>query len=73
MPAPTQATRQTIHWLLPVLPLMFGICTGCVTSRVEGLKNAATGIAANESVVVIPASYHKGNPTEAEYLECMAE
>jgi hypothetical protein len=50
---------------------VFGICAGCVTSRVEGLKNAATGIAANESVVVIPASYHKGNRTEADFLECV--
>lgn len=73
MPAPTQATRQTMSWLPPVLPLIFAICAGCVTSRVEGLKNAATGITANESIVVIPASYHKGNRTEADFLECMDE
>ena len=73
MPAPTQATRQTMSWLSPVLPLIFAICSGCVTSRVEGLKNAATGITANESIVVIPASYHKGNRTEADFLECMDE
>ena len=71
MPAPTQTTRHISHWHLPVLTLVLGICSGCVTSRVEGLKNAATGIAANESVVVIPASYHKGNRTEADFLECV--
>lgn len=71
MPAPTQATRQNINWLMPVLPLLFCICTGCVTSRVEGLKNSATGIGDHESVVVIPASYHKGNRTEADFLQCM--
>jgi hypothetical protein len=71
MPALTQATRQNNNWLMPVLPLLFAFCTGCVTSRVEGTKDSATGIAAHESVVVIPASYHKGNRTEADFLQCV--
>lgn len=71
MPALTQATRQNNNWLMPVLPLLFALCTGCVTSRVEGTKDSATGIAAHESVVVIPASYHKGNRTEADFLQCV--
>ena len=45
----------------------------CVNTRVEQSKNARTGIAAGESVVVLPTSYHKGNNTEDSFLECVNE
>lgn len=70
MPAPMKATEQTASRpMLAVLATV--ICAGCVTSRVEGLKNAATGIEDHESVVVIATSYHKGNRTSADFLQCM--
>jgi len=45
--------------------------SGCVTSRVEETKNTATGITHDESVVILATSYHQGNKTEADFLECM--
>jgi len=45
--------------------------TGCVTSRVERNKNIATGITDGESVVILATSYHHGNKTEADFLDCM--
>jgi hypothetical protein len=45
--------------------------SGCVTSRVEESKNVATGIRADESVVVVATSYHSGNQTESGFLDCV--
>lgn len=45
--------------------------SGCVTSRVEESKNAATGIRDDESIVVFAASYHSGNKTESGFLDCV--
>lgn len=70
MPAPMQTTEPATSRLLLAV-LMTGICTGCVTSRVEGVKNSATGIDDHESVVVIATSYHRGNRTGADFLQCM--
>lgn len=47
------------------------VSTGCVTSRIEESKNAATGISNDESVVVFATSYHSGNRTEATFLDCV--
>lgn len=46
-------------------------CSGCVTSRVEDARVTATGINEGEGVVVMAQSYHLGNETEADYLECV--
>jgi len=70
VPVPMEVTeRAAVRFVLAVL--LTGICTGCVTSRVEGVKNSATGIEDHESVVVIAASYHKGNRTGTDFLQCM--
>lgn len=63
----------------PVLPrrhvaglaLLAALASGCITSRVEESKEAATGIAAHESVVVLATSYHKGNKTEPDFIDCV--
>ncbi|MCL4791271.1 MAG: hypothetical protein KJ040_04375 [Gammaproteobacteria bacterium] len=70
MPAPTRRTDQAASRLL-LATLVAGLCAGCVTSRVEGVKNATTGIEDHESVVVIATSYHKGNRTGTDFLQCM--
>ncbi len=44
---------------------------GCVTARVEDAREQATGIAEDESVVVMAKSYHQGNETEADYIRCV--
>jgi len=46
---------------------------GCMTTRVEESKNAKTGIAAGERVVIIEASYHNGNETEDEFVDCISK
>jgi len=45
--------------------------SGCVTSRVEESKNTATGIGDDESIVVLATSYHSGNKTEYNFLNCV--
>ncbi len=45
--------------------------SGCVTARVEDAREQATGIAEDESVVVMAKSYHQGNETEADYIRCI--
>jgi hypothetical protein len=49
------------------------LASGCVTSRVEESKNAATGIADGESVVIMATSYHHGNKTESGFLTCVSD
>jgi hypothetical protein len=44
---------------------------GCMTTRVEESKNAATGLRSGESVVILATSYHKGKATEGKFLECV--
>lgn len=55
-----------------IASLAFGtLLTGCMTTRVEGLKNTATGIGKNESVVIVEASYYAGNQTEDRFVDCV--
>ncbi len=45
----------------------------CVTSRVEDSREAVTGIAGDESIVIMAKSYHLGNETEDNYIACIEE
>lgn len=47
--------------------------SGCVTSRVEDVRQEATGITAGEGVVIMAKSYHLGNETEADFINCVGE
>ncbi len=49
------------------------LMTACVTSRVEDAREAKTGIAEGESVVIMAKSYHLGNETEAKYIRCIED
>ena len=44
---------------------------GCITARVEDVREHATGINEGESIVVMAKSYHQGNETEADYIRCV--
>lgn len=68
MQTPERTVAATVIGSIALLAL-----TGCVTSRVEQTKNAATGISADESVVILPTSYHSGNRTEDVFLRCVSE
>ena len=44
---------------------------GCVTSHVEDARETSTGIASDESIVIMAKSYHGGNETESDYVTCV--
>jgi hypothetical protein len=47
--------------------------SGCITSTVVDARTSATGIAENESVVIMAKSYHLGNETERKYIRCVED
>jgi len=44
-----------------------------MTTRVEETKDASTGLAANESIVIIASSYHTTDPAEDAFMECVID
>lgn len=61
---------STLHRIILASALL-SVATGCVTSRVEDAREGLTGIAHDESVVIMAKSYHLGNETEAKYINCI--
>ena len=49
------------------------VLSGCMTTRVEESKNAATGIRQGERVVILESSYHAGNETEDNFMSCVSK
>ncbi len=47
--------------------------SGCVTSRVEDVRQEATGYMPGDGVVIMAKSYHLGNETEAGFINCVGE
>jgi len=45
--------------------------SGCVTSTIENARNETTNSYDGEAVVVMAKSYHQGNETEADYINCI--
>ena len=43
----------------------------CVTSHVEDDRATVTGLGSSESVVIMAKSYHQGNQTESDYVNCI--
>jgi len=56
-----------------VLLLAGGALSACVTSRVENVRETATGIGDGEGIVIMAKSYHLGNQTEAKFIACVGE
>jgi hypothetical protein len=70
----------SIPSIMPAIPLAIALTvmlsitlTGCMTTRVEETKNAATGIRIDERIVILEASYHVGNETEDEFVDCVSK
>ncbi len=62
------------RWLSTGAFILSGVLLGgCMTTRVEGSKDAATGIADGESIVIIESSYHSGNQTEDGFVDCVTK
>ncbi len=53
--------------------LLIMVASGCVTSRIENMREGSTGIADGESIVIMAKSYHLGNETEASYISCVED
>ena len=53
------------------LGLLAVLMSGCVTSRLEDARENVTGLNEGESVVIMAKSYHQGNQTESDYIECV--
>ena len=54
--------------------LIAGVALGlgaCVTSHVENDRATVTGLGSGESVVIMAKSYHQGNQTESDYVNCI--
>ena len=51
--------------------LLAVVLSSCVTARVEDARENPTGLKEGEAVVVMAKSYHQGNETEADYIECV--
>jgi hypothetical protein len=47
--------------------------SGCVTSRVENIREGQTGLLEGEGVVIMAKSYHLGNETEADFISCVGD
>ncbi|MFT5500692.1 MAG: hypothetical protein ACI88G_000825 [Woeseiaceae bacterium] len=62
-------TRQRLL-LVPLLSMTLG---ACITSRVENIRESATGIAEGEGIVIMAKSYHLGNETEASFISCVGD
>jgi hypothetical protein len=54
-----------------VVMLLGLVLSGCITSRVEDAREGLTGINEGESVVIMAKSYHLGNETEEDYINCI--
>jgi hypothetical protein len=49
------------------------LLSGCITSRVEDVRENTTGIGDGEGVVIMAKSYHLGNETEANFISCVGD
>lgn len=56
-----------------LLAALAATMSACVTSRVEGVRQGATGIHEGEGVVIMAKSYHLGNDTEADFITCIGD
>ena len=46
---------------------------GCVTQRIENIRENETGIQEGEGIVIMAKSYHLGNETEANFISCVGD
>ena len=54
--------------------LLAGVAiSGCVTQRIENVRETQTGLAEGEGIVIMAKSYHLGNETEAQFISCVGD
>ena len=65
--------KQAIAMRFPAVLAAALLSSGCITSTVMDARTSNTGIAENESVVIMAKSYHLGNETERKYIRCIED
>jgi hypothetical protein len=56
---------------LTALLIICFLISGCSTTRIDQEVNAAYSIKEGESIVVLSDSYHTGNKTENDFMDCL--
>jgi hypothetical protein len=56
---------------LTALLIICFLTAGCSTTRIDEEVNAAYSIKEGESIVVLSDSYHTGNKTENDFMDCL--
>jgi len=68
------ACSLTIQWTrlagVAALVSLFGL-TGCMTAKIEEVRDAPTRITANEAVVLLAKPHLEGTGTEGKFLSCL--
>ncbi|MGI9307857.1 MAG: hypothetical protein ACR2P6_01265 [Gammaproteobacteria bacterium] len=63
--------RSLIHYMSLIVSC--AALGACITTRVEETKDAATGIEKGESIVILASSFHTGNETEDDFVNCVTK
>ena len=56
---------------LNILLIMIITAVGCSTTRIDEEVNTAFTISGDESIVLLSNSYHTGNQTELDFMDCL--
>ena len=59
------------HIKANILFLLIIITVGCSTTRIDEEVNSAFTISGDESIVLLSNSYHTGNQTELDFMDCL--
>ena len=62
-------TIATTH--IGVLVCVAAMTSGCMTAHIEQSRNTLTGVGEGEAVVILARSYHNGNYTEKDFIDCV--
>ena len=54
-----------------ILLLLIITAVGCSTTRIDEEVNTAFTISGDESIVLLSNSYHTGNQTELDFMDCL--
>src|SRR5690606_29100829 len=55
-----------------IFPLLLGgLLSGCMTARIEELREAATQVSANEAIVLLAKPHLEGTGTEEKFVNCL--
>ena len=59
------------HSKINILLLLIITSAGCSTTRIDEEVNTAFTISGDESIVLLSNSYHTGNQTELDFMDCL--